>query len=145
MQADATITFGCPKIGLCSGTGFFLCRESSGLGIFPCLRFYPKKAKKHLITAHWCSARLPARNASLASHKGTFGHVLAVGGAEGLTGAISLAAAAALRSGAGLVTAAVPRSLHPILEMKTTEIMTRPLPETEAGQYRRWRGLEVVS
>ena len=74
--------------------------------------------------------RLPSRPA--AGHKGTFGHVIAIGGSEGMTGAIYLAATAALRSGAGLVTALVPRSLHTLMEIKTVEVMTKPLPETEA-------------
>jgi NAD(P)H-hydrate epimerase len=47
-------------------------------------------------------SRLPARKPS--SHKGRFGHVLIVGGNEGMPGAVILAARAALRTGAGLVT-----------------------------------------
>ncbi|HHX51127.1 MAG TPA: NAD(P)H-hydrate dehydratase [Clostridia bacterium] len=140
IQADATITFGYPKIGLCLETTSSSVGEL-WVGDISLPQDLPKKAKKHLITAQWCSAHLPARN--LTAHKGTFGHVLAVGGSEGLTGAISLAAAAALRSGAGLVTAAVPKSLHPIMEMKTTEIMTKPLPETEAGSIG-LEGLEAI-
>ena len=45
---------------------------------------------------------LPVRAAS--SHKGKFGHVLIVGGNTGMPGAVILAAKAALRTGAGLVT-----------------------------------------
>ena len=46
-----------------------------------------------------------------------------------MTGAASLTTEAALRSGAGLVTLAIPESLNPILEVKLTESMTMPLPE----------------
>ena len=53
-------------------------------------------------------------------HKGTRGRVLLVGGAPGLTGAVCLAARAALRSGAGYVTVAVPTPLMTIVEMKLT-------------------------
>jgi NAD(P)H-hydrate epimerase len=56
--------------------------------------------------------------------------VLVVGGSVGLTGAVALAARAALRSGAGYVQAAVPKSLNDILEVKLTEEMTLPMPET---------------
>ena len=72
----------------------------------------------------------PARPAS--AHKGTFGHVLVIAGSAGKTGAAALAALGALRAGAGLVTLAVPASLHDILETKLTETMTVAVPETEA-------------
>jgi len=48
----------------------------------------------------------------------------------GLTGAVALAARGALRSGAGYVKAAIPRSLNDVLEVKLTEEMTIPMPET---------------
>lgn len=51
-------------------------------------------------------ALLPVRARD--AHKGTFGHVLSVAGSEGMAGAACLCANAALRSGAGLVTAACP-------------------------------------
>jgi hydroxyethylthiazole kinase-like uncharacterized protein yjeF len=63
-------------------------------------------------------------------HKGDCGKVAVVGGSVGLTGAVTLCSKAAMRTGAGLVTAGVPSSLNDILEVKMTEAMTRPLPET---------------
>jgi NAD(P)H-hydrate epimerase len=68
-----------------------------------------------------------------ASHKGTFGHVLILGGSLGMTGAAALAAEAAMRAGAGLVTCACPGHVNPILEVKLTEAMTWPLPVDAAG------------
>ncbi len=67
-------------------------------------------------------------------HKGTFGHVLILGGSRGKTGAVCLAARAALRSGAGLVTVAAPRSSQFIIAGKLTEAMTEGLPETPVGE-----------
>ncbi|MGE3166666.1 MAG: NAD(P)H-hydrate dehydratase [Planctomycetota bacterium] len=64
------------------------------------------------------------------AHKGTMGRLLVIGGSTGLTGAVALACEAALRSGVGLVTAAVPASLNPILEVKLTEAMTLPVGES---------------
>jgi NAD(P)H-hydrate epimerase len=58
--------------------------------------------------------------------------VLILAGSVGKSGAAALAALAAQRSGAGLVTVGTPASLHDILEGKLTEAMTEPLPETEA-------------
>jgi len=50
-----------------------------------------------------------------------------------MTGAASLVSLACLRAGAGLVLLGIPKSLNPILEVKLTEVMTRPLPETAEG------------
>jgi NAD(P)H-hydrate epimerase len=67
------------------------------------------------------------------SHKGDFGRVLIVAGSLGKTGAAHLAALGALRSGAGLVTVATPRSCLPVLAAMGAEYMTEPLDETPAG------------
>jgi hydroxyethylthiazole kinase-like uncharacterized protein yjeF len=64
------------------------------------------------------------------AHKGVCGKVAIVGGSVGLTGAVTLAGLGALRAGSGLVTAYVPADLNPILEVKLTEVMTAPLPQT---------------
>lgn len=69
------------------------------------------------------------------AHKGDSGRVFIVGGSVGLTGAAALAATAALRTGAGLVTVGIPCSLNPIMEVKLTEVMTKPLPETADGSF----------
>jgi NAD(P)H-hydrate epimerase len=63
------------------------------------------------------------------STKFTSGHVLVAGGSRGLTGAPCLSSTAAMRTGAGYVTACVPASLEAILEAKLTEVMTVGLPD----------------
>ena len=73
------------------------------------------------------------RKRALKTHKGDYGHVLVLGGSYGLTGAVSLCANAALRSGCGLVTVGVPRSLNFIFEIKLTEVMSLPLKEAKRG------------
>jgi hydroxyethylthiazole kinase-like uncharacterized protein yjeF len=65
------------------------------------------------------------------STKFSSGSVLVVGGSTGLTGAVCMAADAAMRAGAGWVRAGVPRSLNPIFEEKLTEVMTVPLEDRD--------------
>ncbi len=67
------------------------------------------------------------------SHKGDFGRVTIVAGSRGKTGAAHLAAMAALRSGAGLVTVATPASVLPIVASMAPEMMTEPLAESADG------------
>jgi NAD(P)H-hydrate epimerase len=65
------------------------------------------------------------------AHKGTCGHLLIIAGSLGKTGAAILCAQAALRSGCGLVTLAVPAELNPIFETALPEAMTVPLPSSK--------------
>jgi hydroxyethylthiazole kinase-like uncharacterized protein yjeF len=84
-----------------------------------------------LLTRERMQGILPGRPAE--SHKGDFGRVLIVAGSVGKTGAAHLSALGALRSGAGLVTVATPRSALPILASMGAEYMTVPLEETPTG------------
>jgi NAD(P)H-hydrate epimerase len=67
------------------------------------------------------------------AHKGDFGHVLVVGGSVGKAGAAAMAGMAALRTGAGLVTVASPRSAQPTAASFAPELMCEALPETVEG------------
>ena len=64
-------------------------------------------------------------------HKGTFGRISVIGGSAGLSGAVCLASLAALRSGSGLVTACVPRSLQILVAASEPCIMTVGLPDND--------------
>jgi NAD(P)H-hydrate epimerase len=68
-----------------------------------------------------------------AANKGNFGHVLILAGSVGKTGAAAMAARAALRAGAGLVTVATAKSALPTIATLGMEFMTEALPETEDG------------
>ena len=62
-----------------------------------------------------------------AGHKGSFGHVLAIAGSRGKTGAAAMCGLAALRAGAGLVTVASEESAIPVIAGHAAELMTEPL------------------
>lgn len=63
------------------------------------------------------------------THKGDYGRVVIVAGAEGYTGAPVLAARAALRTGAGLIFTMTPRCVYPIVAARLDAPMVLPLPE----------------
>ncbi len=132
VRADVTVTFALPKIGLYTYPGRAYCGEIrvADIGI-PRVLLEDERLRTNLTTAAEARAMLPARDP--AAHKGDCGRVAILGGSPGLTGAATLAAEGALRAGAGLVTVGCAASLNPILEVKLTEAMTRPLPETKAG------------
>ena len=68
------------------------------------------------------------------SNKGMYGHVLVIGGSPGKSGAPAMASLAALRTGAGLVTAAVTPSVLPLVAAIAPELMTQALATTPAGE-----------
>lgn len=68
------------------------------------------------------------------SNKGTYGHVLMVAGSWGKSGAAAMASLAALRAGAGLVTAAVPEMILPLVASVAPELMTAPLLTGPRGE-----------
>lgn len=108
VQADACVTFIGLKLGLFTGQGPALCGaiRFADLGVPEGVYAQLKPAATRL---SWDKIALPARSA--AAHKGDFGHVLVVGGDHGMAGALTLAGEAALRTGAGLVSAAT-RAAH---------------------------------
>ncbi len=92
-----------------------------------------KVAKNSLYTYNKNEVRLIFPERRPESHKGTFGHLLCICGSKTMSGAPVLAASAALRSGAGLVTLAFPESLYGTVSAKLTEVLLMPLPENEVG------------
>ena len=84
---------------------------------------------------HWAGSamQLAKTPRAAAANKGNFGHVLVVGGAVGRSGAPSMTSLASLRSGAGLVTAAVPAAILAQVSAVAPELMTNPLPAGDSG------------
>jgi ADP-dependent NAD(P)H-hydrate dehydratase / NAD(P)H-hydrate epimerase len=130
VRAAATATFhaGKPGLWIAPGKTHAGTVETIEIGI---PRGWPGAAAIGLI-APSVFAALPRRGPS--STKFVSGHVLVAGGSRGLTGAPRMAAHAAMRAGAGYVTAFVPDSLQPILATAgPAELMTRGLPDDGAG------------
>lgn len=129
VRATWTVTMALPKLGLliepgCSYAGRVTVADIS----IPSMLLTEKVLKTNLLTETMIKPYFPPRPRD--SHKGTYGHALVIGGSMGMTGAVMLSAASALAVGAGLVTAAVPESLLPIVEGSLAEVMTAPLAET---------------
>ena len=129
IKATHTITFGLPKIGLILELAKDYVGTLSVADIsLPAQLLNDRILKSSLITPQLIRPFLEPRLAE--THKGTYGHVLVVGGSIGLTGAVVMTGNAAIRTGAGLVTVAAPESLLPIIHNHLTEVMTSPLAET---------------
>jgi len=125
VQAIATVTFAAAKPGLWIAPG----KAHAGAVHVIDIGVRPDAAPAGLLSDDGVLHDLPSRTA--ASTKFTGGHVVTCGGSRGMTGAVCLTAEAAMRAGAGYVTACVPRSLEAIFEVKLTEIMTRAVPDAD--------------
>jgi ADP-dependent NAD(P)H-hydrate dehydratase / NAD(P)H-hydrate epimerase len=101
----------------------------SELGVQPVL--VPNSTGLGVITGQEVGITFPPRLPD--AHKGQFGHVLVIAGSLGRAGAAGLAGMAALRTGAGLVTVACPKSIEGTVASFAPEMMTEGLKETEDG------------
>jgi NAD(P)H-hydrate epimerase len=133
IEASMTVTLGAPKIPLVlppadSHSGDLVIAD---IGIPIPVLDDVEGPYIELLTRERMRELVPARAAD--SHKGDFGRVLVVAGSLGRSGAAHLAAVGALRSGAGLVTVATPRSCLPIVAAMAPEYMTEGLEETATG------------
>jgi hydroxyethylthiazole kinase-like uncharacterized protein yjeF len=128
--ATLTVTFGYAKYGHVSypGAGLTGDLEIADIG-FASQAIGELAPRGRLIEAGDAAALLTPRAAN--SHKGTYGHPLVIAGSRGKSGAAILAARGALRTGAGLVTAAIPESIAAIVAGGQPELMTEPLPDRE--------------
>lgn len=131
VQAEMTVSLGCPKLGqvIYPGLNYVGDLVIADIGLEP-RAIQAAAPQTELLEREDIGWLVPLREAD--SHKGTYGHVLVVAGARGKTGAAILACRAAMRTGAGLVTLAAPRSLNDILASSLVEAMTELLREDAA-------------
>ncbi|MCK4563928.1 MAG: NAD(P)H-hydrate dehydratase, partial [Verrucomicrobia bacterium] len=131
VRADLTVTMGLPKTDLVQSENidFIGNIEVVDIGI---PREFIEEAESdpdmELIHPSDFAPLFPRRPRD--THKGAYGHVLCIGGTKGFSGAITMAAHAAARSGAGLVSALVPENIHALVAPAVPEIMVHSsMPE----------------
>lgn len=133
VEADLTVTYGFAKLGMALHPGIDYCGQVQIVDISIPQQVVERNPPKATLIHDPDLTEYISLRENAEAHKGVFGHLLVVGGSPGKTGAPAMAARAATRIGAGLVTVGVPASLNPILEAKLTEEMTEPLPEGIPG------------
>jgi ADP-dependent NAD(P)H-hydrate dehydratase / NAD(P)H-hydrate epimerase len=124
VRASLTVTLAYPKVGLVLSSGVPYTGELVVKDISIPRAVEDSSWKVRLMKSEILE-NIPIRGPE--AHKGDFGRISVFAGSPGFTGAACLACEAALRAGAGLVTLCVPAGLNPVMEMKLTEAMTRPL------------------
>jgi hydroxyethylthiazole kinase-like uncharacterized protein yjeF len=136
VQAALTVTFAAPKVAhifppAADAVGEMVVTD---LGIPPRLveEVEEETGDLHLLMREELAELLPEREPD--THKGDYGHALIAAGSPGKAGAVILAARAAVRAGAGLVTAAVPEPILQTVDLGSVESMTLGLPAGAAGQ-----------
>ena len=131
-RADAVVTFAAPKLahvfGQLTAGKTFGPVVVAGIGT-------PEQVIESATGLTWSGSSKATAEAPRAinGNKGRLGHVLVVGGAFGKAGAPSMASLAAMRAGAGLVTAAVPREILAIVAAVAPELMLTPLAVEGSG------------
>jgi len=126
VEAERTVTFHGRKVGLVVAPGRFDAGtvEVADIGL-------PSSETRHGRVTSEILELVPRRGPK--DNKYSAGSVLVVGGSTGLTGAPSLTAQAALRAGAGIVTACVPASLNAVFEQRLLEVITRPCADEDGS------------
>ncbi len=130
--ANITVTFAYEKLGHVLYPGRGLCGHviTADIGI---PAFISDLAGIHHFVVRESDIRRLVRHLARNdySHKGSYGHLAVIAGSTGKTGAAVMSSIAALRIGAGLVTAAVPKSLNQVFETNMTEVMTEPVSDID--------------
>ncbi|MDH5509779.1 MAG: NAD(P)H-hydrate dehydratase [Nitrospinota bacterium] len=130
--ADVTVTLGLPKVGLLT----YPARARAGKLViadisFPSIVVAESPCAAFLLEESDIRNRMPQRGVD--SRKGSYGHLAMACGSVGMGGTAAMAGQAALRIGAGLVTAAAPEKMAGVYETSVPEMMSLPLPQTPGG------------
>ncbi len=122
LRADVTVTFGAPKRCHVFAPAAGVCGRIvvADIGLLP--PEAPAAGEVEAVVARDVAPLFPPRTAT--AHKGSYGHLLVAGGSEGMAGAPALAARAALRAGAGLVTVSADAAVRSLVHALSPETMT---------------------
>lgn len=132
IKADMTVTFALPKVGLAIEPGIGFAGEIKVADIsIPHQVIKDYNPQKLMLTKEIINRYLPRRKSD--SHKGTYGHLLIIGGSVGMMGAPYLSGRGGFALGAGLVTIVVPKSIQQGLATTLPEAMVHPVAETDGG------------
>ena len=144
VKADHTATMALPKVGHFFHPGRTYSGEVTVVDIGVTKKIINKeKLNLNLMTKEEVKALLPQRPGD--AYKGTCGRVVLIAGSTGMTGAAALASTSTLRVGAGMAILGLPKTLNDIMEIKLTEVMTKPLPDVRKKGVLALRGLgEIV-
>lgn len=142
-RATLTASFGLPKLGLFLPPGSLAAGKIAVVDISIPRDLLEEAEGADLLEEPACVPSMPGRAPH--THKGEMGHVLVVGGARGKTGAGLLASMAALRTGAGLCTLAVPEHARPLVEGRFPDVMIESWPDSEDGWGALLQGKTVVA
>lgn len=129
IKADATIVIGAPKLSafLQHTAPFYGDWQTVSIGFPPFVM--EKFAKRTYWRMEDVKASLPKRETF--AHKGNHGRGLVVGGSSLMPGAITMTSKAAVKSGAGLITAATVKAAFSTIHAHSPEVMCLPLAEQD--------------
>lgn len=133
VQADVTVSFAAGKMGLFFHEGMTHCGKVILADIGIPASLIDEKAGIAILDAAMIKARLPRRTSD--SHKGSYGKVLLIGGSYGMSGAVILAAKAALRCGVGTCTIMGDERSLSAIGAALPEVMYLPYPKEQDQQY----------
>lgn len=122
IRAHQTVTFQCPKLAFMQPENYPYVGEWHVIDIGLSKKFLKETEVAYSIV-DLKSVKKLIKPRNKFDHKGTYGHALLIAGSTGKMGACVLAARAAMRSGVGLVTAHVPQSGYPIIQVAVPEVM----------------------
>lgn len=139
LEADYTLTLGLAKKGLYNSLSAIAAGGEIRVLDIGLPAISRTEIRAETIERNWAAANLPKRPRH--AHKGTFGKVLMAAGSRNYTGAAFLAASGAMRTGAGLVTLALPENIQPAISSRLAEATFLPLPAGKSGTASRAAGI----